>query len=165
MAEEQIYKVKVNNELNFSISNPKQELSILDLADNTYHLIVEHQSMDAKVTCEDFNSRKYKVEIFDKSFTVYIGNPLDDLIETLGLETKEIIRVDELNAPMPGLIMKIEVGEGDEVEEGQVLLILEAMKMENAIVSPRSGRIKQIAVKENQAVEKNQLLIEFEKPE
>jgi biotin carboxyl carrier protein len=63
---------------------------------------------------------------------------------------------------MPGLILEIHVRIGQAVNENDPLLILEAMKMENVITSPRDGIIKSISVKKSDAVDKNQLLIEFE---
>lgn len=158
------YKVKVNKELDFEINSMQEDFSILPLPDDTtYHTIFDHKSMDVKIVSEDFNNRTYEIEVLGKVYEVYIGNPLDDLIETLGLETKEILRIDELKAPMPRLITEVHIAEGDEVQEGQTLLILNAMKMENSISSPRNGVIKSVAVATNEAVDKNQLLIEFEK--
>jgi biotin carboxyl carrier protein len=63
---------------------------------------------------------------------------------------------------MPGLVLDINVEEGDELAEGQRILILEAMKMENSIVMHTKGRVKKVNVKKGQAVEKNQVLIELE---
>jgi biotin carboxyl carrier protein len=63
---------------------------------------------------------------------------------------------------MPGLILEISISEGQEVKENDALLILEAMKMENVIKSPRDGIIKSIKVKQTEAVDINSLLIEFE---
>ncbi|MCL4126550.1 UNVERIFIED_CONTAM: hypothetical protein GTU68_064554 [Idotea baltica] len=63
---------------------------------------------------------------------------------------------------MPGLILEINIAVGQEVKENDSLLILEAMKMENILTSPRDGIIKSISVSKGDAVEKNQLLIEFE---
>ena len=63
---------------------------------------------------------------------------------------------------MPGLILEIAVSVGQEVQENDLLIILEAMKMENSFQSPRAGVIKSIAVSKGDAVEKGQLLIDFE---
>jgi biotin carboxyl carrier protein len=60
------------------------------------------------------------------------------------------------------LIIEVSVQAGQEVKENEQLLILEAMKMENSILSPRDGVIKSISVAKSQAVDKGQLLIEFE---
>ncbi|MDL2251682.1 acetyl-CoA carboxylase biotin carboxyl carrier protein subunit [Odoribacter sp. OttesenSCG-928-J03] len=67
-----------------------------------------------------------------------------------------------INAYIPGTIMKIHVKEGQEVKEGDVLLILQAMKMDNRILSPFDGKIKKIYVKEGERVPKNTLMIELE---
>ena len=67
-----------------------------------------------------------------------------------------------LRAPMPGLVVKVEVGEGDEVTPGQGLVIVEAMKMENELKAEAPGRIGRILVAEGEAVDKDQILLDFE---
>ena len=58
-----------------------------------------------------------------------------------------------VKSPMPGNILKINVAQGQAVKEGDVLIVLEAMKMENEIVAPKSGSVAQIAVSKGQVVE------------
>ena len=67
-----------------------------------------------------------------------------------------------LHAPMPGLIVRINVSEGSEVAAGQGLVVMEAMKMENELRASAAGRVKRIAVAEKTAVEKGALLLEME---
>lgn len=64
-----------------------------------------------------------------------------------------------LKAPMPGLVVAIPVSEGQAVEKGQVLLILESMKMQNELKAPRSGAIGRIRVKVGESVEQRQTLL------
>ena len=68
----------------------------------------------------------------------------------------------EILAPMPGTIFKVHVKEGDDVIEGQELLVLEAMKMENPIVSTAAGKIKEVQVKVDDKVATKQLLLVIE---
>lgn len=68
----------------------------------------------------------------------------------------------EIHAPMPALVVKVEVGVGDEVTSGQGLIILEAMKMENEIKSHSAGKVREIFVEKGAAVEKGELLIILE---
>ena len=68
----------------------------------------------------------------------------------------------EILAPMPGTIIDIQVNEGDTVVEGQELLILEAMKMENPIVATVAGTVKEIKVAPNDKVATKQLIIVIE---
>jgi biotin carboxyl carrier protein len=64
-----------------------------------------------------------------------------------------------LKAPMPGLVVSIPVGEGQAVKKGQVLLILESMKMQNELKSPRDGTIGRVRVKAGETVEQKQTLL------
>jgi biotin carboxyl carrier protein len=68
----------------------------------------------------------------------------------------------EVQAPMPGTILKVLVKEGDAVSEDQEVLILEAMKMENPISAPAAGTIKSIKVKTDDKVDTGQVLMTIE---
>lgn len=70
--------------------------------------------------------------------------------------------VQDVKSSMPGKIVKVLVSEGDEVEQGQGLVIVEAMKMENEIKSPKAGSIKKVGVKEGETVEAGALLVVVE---
>ncbi len=70
-----------------------------------------------------------------------------------------------VRAPMPGLVVKVDVEPGQEVEPGQGVVIVEAMKMENELTSEVGGRVATVHVTEGQAVDKDDILIEFEAPD
>ncbi len=72
------------------------------------------------------------------------------------------LELNKVYAFIPGTITKIHIRKGSRVKEGDVLLVLEAMKMRNNIVSPVDGKITKINVKKGDTVAKNQLLIELE---
>jgi biotin carboxyl carrier protein len=80
----------------------------------------------------------------------------------MGMANGGARQVKEVKAPMPGLILQIQTAVGATVQKGDVLLILEAMKMENAIKSPVDGIIKAIPVNQGKSVDKNQVLVQFE---
>jgi len=69
-----------------------------------------------------------------------------------------------LTAPMPGTVVKVLVGEGDEVEEGQLLLVLEAMKMEQPVAAPHHGRVASLPYGEGDLVPGGAVLAEIEEP-
>ena len=64
-----------------------------------------------------------------------------------------------MKAPMPGLVIAVPVDEGQEIKKGQVLLILESMKMQNELKSPRDGKVSRIKVKPGASVEQKQALL------
>lgn len=86
----------------------------------------------------------------------------DLLLERFGLQSAELHRHHEVRAPMPGLVVRVLVEEGVEVERGAGLVVLEAMKMENEIRSDAPGVVSRVHVKPGDAVGKNSVLIEFE---
>lgn len=157
------FKVSVNQNNNFEITeNQITELDAVSLDAANYHLLHNNTSYKAEVVSSDFINKKYKIVINNNTYEVSIANQLDQLIKEMGFEVGKTKVVNAIKAPMPGLILEINVSVGQEVQEGDNLLILEAMKMENSFDSPRSGIIKSIAVTKGQAVDKGQLLIEFE---
>ncbi|NTU48447.1 MAG: acetyl-CoA carboxylase biotin carboxyl carrier protein subunit, partial [Syntrophobacteraceae bacterium] len=68
----------------------------------------------------------------------------------------------DLTAPMPGVIQSVEVKVGDQVKHGQTVVILEAMKMKNAIRSPRDGVVEEVCVQAGQSVGYGDVLVKFE---
>jgi biotin carboxyl carrier protein len=68
---------------------------------------------------------------------------------------------DEMNAPLPGLVIEVFVKAGDEIEAGQVILIIEAMKMKNSIRSTRGGSISEVLVSPGETVAHKQALVRF----
>ena len=91
-----------------------------------------------------------------------ISDHYDQMVERMGLLAVEEERVDTITAPIPGLIIDINVAVGQEVTEGDPLLVLSAMKMENIITAPNDGVIAGIDVAMNEAVEKGKILITLE---
>jgi len=157
------FKVQVNKNFDFDLSEQNiQNLDAVTLNNKNYHALYQSKSYHAEVAEKDFNNKTYTVVINNNEYVVSIANQLDQLIKEMGFEVGKTKVVNAIKAPMPGLILEINVSVGQEVQEGDNLLILEAMKMENSFDSPRSGVIKSITVEKGQAVEKGQLLIEFE---
>jgi len=113
--------------------------------------------------------RKFNVKVNGQSYEVEIEEVVtkDEKIastpskpaskETLNQTENEVIA-----APMPGKILDIKVGVGDLVKEGDVLLTLEAMKMENEIMASKSGKIKAVYIHKNASVNSGDILIEIE---
>ena len=85
----------------------------------------------------------------------------EKLIEQLGLDKVKKKKLKDLKAPMPGLVLKVMVEEGQQVSKGDALLVLEAMKMENLIKAADDATIGGVSINEGQAVDKGQLLIKF----
>ena len=157
------FKVVVDNTHEFKInSDDISKIDAIQTSPNSYHILKENKSVKAEVIEKDFFRKTYTIKIDNSSYEVVISDSLDLLIGEMGFAFSSSRDIDSISAPMPGLILEIHVRIGQAVNEDDPLLILEAMKMENVITSPRDGIIKNISVKKSEAVDKNQLLIEFE---
>ena len=76
-------------------------------------------------------------------------------------KTQTVAGAEDITAPMPGSILDIKVKTGDQVKKGQVLLVLEAMKMENEIVSPRDGKVVSVQATKGEAVNPGDVMIQL----
>ncbi|WP_029037404.1 biotin/lipoyl-containing protein [Salinimicrobium xinjiangense] len=157
------YKVTVNGEMNFEFTKDQiSEADIQRISSQNFHVLQDSRSFTTELIETDFLNKTYKVKVNSASYEVKISNELDLLIEAMGLNLTAAQVINDIKAPMPGLILDVQVKEGQEVKEGDYLLVLEAMKMENTLTAPRDGIVKSVSVNKGQTVDKNQLLIEME---
>jgi biotin carboxyl carrier protein len=155
------YKVRVNDSFEFE-SLSLDDFDVVPIGHNKFHILRNNQSYHGEVVSADFARKLVSLRINGTTYQVSLSDPLDQLVRELGLTAVSAQVVKEIKAPMPGLVLDIHIQEGDTVEQGNALLILEAMKMENVIKSPGKGIVKAVHVKKGQPVEKNQLLLEME---
>ena len=137
------------------------EWDLAEVKPGRYHIIRNGRSFQAEVVHTDPAEKTFALKINGQLHTVQLKDETDLLLEKLGMNTAGSSKVQELKAPMPGLIIDIKVTEGQEVQKGTPILILEAMKMENILKSPADGIIRSIKVNLRQNVEKGQVLIQF----
>ncbi len=105
--------------------------------------------------------KRFQIQIDGRTYLVHISDAVDQQILKMNLKSKKSNKLKELRAPMPGLVRQVNVQEGDEVDSGDFLFILEAMKMENVLKSPVNGIVSELFVKPGESVEKNQILLSF----
>lgn len=157
------YQLTVNNTQIFNhTASTNTTLDAVEVSPSKFHILKNNQAYTAEIIATDFIAKTYTVKVNGNTYSVAIANPLDLLIKEMGFLVGNSKQINEIKAPMPGLILEMSVSVGQEVQENDCLLILEAMKMENSFLSPRAGIIKSISAKKGDAVEKGQLLIEFE---
>lgn len=130
---------------------------------NKIHVLHNLKSFSAEILNADFINRNYSIKINGNTYKVNIETPLAQLIKEMGLSLGNNSVEDEIHAPMPGIILEVNVKEGDQVKQGDFLCVLEAMKMENALTAPRDGVVKLVHIIKGETVDKGKMLIEFHK--
>lgn len=157
------FQTKVNEEYEFDFSEEDiQKQDIINMSENKHHLLHKNQSHQLQVVKRNLLQKTYQIKINSNIYEVKISNTLDLLIKELGLSLGKAHLENEIKAPMPGVILEIDVKEGQNIKAGESLLVLEAMKMENTITASNDATIKNISVTKGQTVAKNELLIELE---
>ncbi len=157
------YKAQVNNHFQFDIS--EQALQDFDFVPNgkdTFHIVKDGKSYKANVIALDYERKAFELKVNGRVYRVALENEFDRIVNELGLEVASSSKLRDVKAPMPGLVLEISVEVGQEINQGDKLLILEAMKMENVIKSDGEGIVKAIHINKGIAVDKGQMLIEME---
>lgn len=159
-------KIQVSNQEAKFISEDqvlqyKKELDIKDIGNSLFSVLHKNKSHEISISKIDKEARLISLTIDGIFSQVSYAHKIDLLLEKMGFDLGSANKMSILKAPMPGLVVDWFVKEGDKVQSGDKLLILEAMKMENIIKSTGEGVIKKLQVQKGMAVEKNQLLIEF----
>ncbi|SRX55203.1 acetyl-CoA carboxylase biotin carboxyl carrier protein subunit [Aequorivita sp. CIP111184] len=160
---EEEYKAIVNDNFEFSLNS--KDLETIDvISDNKKsNVIFNNKSVGIETLESNFHKKTYTLSINGNRYQVKIENQLDALISKMGLSIGNASVDDEVHAPMPGIILEVNVSQGNEVKKGDFLCVLEAMKMENTLTAPRDGVVKSVNIVKGETVDKGKLLIEFEK--
>lgn len=158
-----MYKAQVNNHFQFDTSEEAiQNLDFVKEEEGVYHIIKDGKSYQADIIAVDQSQKSFSIKINSRVYNITLADKFDQLVDQLGLQVVAGTKLKDVKAPMPGLVLSISVVAGQEVEKGDKLLILEAMKMENVIKADGEGVVKAVHVNKGVAVDKGQLLIEME---
>lgn len=126
------------------------------------HWIYQNKSYNVELVEMNKDTKELVVKVNGTKYAIQLKDRFDDLLKSLGMEGTGSVRLKDLKAPMPGMVLDILVAAGDQVEKDTPLVILEAMKMENVIKCPAPGIVKKVNAVKGNAVEKNTVLIEFQ---
>jgi biotin carboxyl carrier protein len=159
---EQAHTVQLTGSRTGTFDNTPFELDMIQVKEGSFHVLKSNRSYNIEVVKNELESKTLVLAVNGHKYTLQLKDKYDVLLKSLGLDNLNSRKVNELKAPMPGLVHHIAVEEGAHVKKGDPLLVLEAMKMENILKSPEDLIIKKIVVKKGVAVEKNQVLIHFE---
>lgn len=131
------------------------------LGEGRYHILRNGKSYNAELVSADYATKTFVLKINGQRVELQAKDRFDRLLEQMGLSNATAAKVNELKAPMPGLIVDIRVQPGQAVQKGDPLLVLEAMKMENILKAPADGTVGSVKVDLRANVTKGQVLVQF----
>ncbi|HYD22578.1 MAG TPA: acetyl-CoA carboxylase biotin carboxyl carrier protein subunit [Flavipsychrobacter sp.] len=164
-------QIKVNNKNSYSVTKEDEkwlingnvaDFDVQPQPNGLLSILYNGKSYTAMVEKVDRKAKELVLRIKGQSHTLRIQEPIDQLLASMGLDMAAMKKAEPVKAPMPGMILKVLVEPGQQINKGDGLLILEAMKMENVLKAGTSATVKAIRVSERTAVEKGAILIELE---
>lgn len=161
--DDEIFEVEILNDNQVQINGKTYEVNFEEISsESIYSLIVDGNSYEILISEEEnewnvfIRGMLYSAEVIDER-----EKRLRDASGELALSSGEYT----LQAPMPGLVIKVPVKEGKKVKKGDVLVILESMKMQNELKSPHKGTITKVNIKKGARVEKREAMVMIEPDE
>jgi biotin carboxyl carrier protein len=148
-----VSSINILNQNELILDEKKYNYELITIDKYSYFLKLENKFFE--ITSEKLSSDNFRVLLTGHNLDVTIRTALQEKSVKL-LENSAAFQHhhQEVKAPMPGLILKVRKKVGEKVEQGESVIILEAMKMENDLKAPVSGVLESISVKEGSAVEK-----------
>jgi len=157
---EEIFEIEVDKDNNVTVNGEPREVDFLALGPSLYSVIMDNASLQVVV---DEDQGSYSVLLGGR---LYEGQVLDERAMMMAQRRGGLMGASgEINAPMPGLVVKVVASEGTTVEAGQTVVILESMKMQNELKAPISGVVETVKVTDGQTVNKNDLLVVITPPD
>jgi biotin carboxyl carrier protein len=163
--------LKLENQQEFTFNVKNNEVLLNDIkvdsdwiliGKNKFHVLVNNQSVTIEFIETDETGKQLTIMVNGQKQVVQVQDQFDALLKQLGMDKMVSAKINEVKAPMPGLVLRILVTEGQAVQKGDALLVLEAMKMENIIKAAGEGVVKTIKVEPKLAVDKNQVMLVME---
>ena len=145
------FEIEINDEVHVTVDGVQHQIDFQAVGNRPlYSLLIGGNSYEAYVEAVDDG---WQVLHRGNLYHVQVEDERAQRLATLGGIRSSITRGEyQLKAPMPGMVVEIPVEVGQTVSQGDLLVILESMKMQNELKSPKAGKINEINVTENQAV-------------
>ncbi len=154
------YSVDILNDHHVKVDGQIFEVDFTSIANQpVFSLLISGKSFEAYVYPGDDD---YQVLLQGRAYSVKVEDEREKRLKAAGGSTVSLSSEYHLKSPMPGMVVALPVAEGQNVKKGQVLVILESMKMQNELKSPRDGILTRVRVKPGDNVEQRQSLLSVE---
>lgn len=156
----------VNGNQTFDIQNGRLngepvDLDIVATGQDSFHILRDGKGYRAELVSAEAEEKTLTWRVNGSLYTVQVKDHFDALLDRLGLSAMVGAKVQDIKAPMPGLVLEVMVEAGQAVQKGDAVLILEAMKMENVLKAAADGTVQSVEVGKGDAVEKNTVLVKM----
>jgi len=165
-----MYILKTNDTEQIAVNIDKDQIVVNEqelhwdskqISAHEFSVLANNKVYNVFVESIDKQKKTITLKVNGTIYVSQISEPIDQILKDMGIDFTKMQKAEPIKAPMPGLILKVLVTEGQTLKKGDPVLILEAMKMENVFKSPTDAVVKSINIEQGQAVEKGQILIDL----
>ena len=156
----EIVELDKNNNLVLKIDDKKYELKIISFKNNILEFIFDNSYYEIKVL--ESTSTDLKILLNGNPLTLKKHSKLAEILEKSAGRGGGGSSQNSISSQIPGRVISVSIGKGDSVKKGDNIVVLESMKMQVAIKSPRDGVIKELKVKEGQSISRNDVVAVLE---
>jgi biotin carboxyl carrier protein len=151
------YQIEVNSDREITLDGKSFSVDFLPIASpSIISLLLDGQSYEAHVNPTDAG---WEVFLLGQRYLVTVEDERQQRLREVSSVQAAHREAFQLKAPMPGLIVAVSIKEGDQVEQGANLVVLESMKMQNELKAPRDGEVIGVRVKPGDNVDQEQVLV------
>jgi biotin carboxyl carrier protein len=156
----EIVEFDKNNNLVLKIDDEKHELKIISFKSNTLEFIFDNSYCEIRVL--ESTSTDLKILLNGNPLTLKKHSKLAEILEKSAGRGGGGSSQNSISSQIPGRVISVSISKGDSVKKGDNIVVLESMKMQVAIKSPRDGVIKELKVKEGQSISRNDVVAVLE---
>ena len=154
------YTIEINDDRRVIVDGVEYAVDFESVSGQpVYSLLIDGRSYEAYVSESEADANDWQVLIRGDLFTASVEDEREKRLRAAAGVVSSSTDEFNLKAPMPGLIVMVPVNEGQAVKKGDILVVLESMKMQNELKCPRDGKVGRVKVKAGDNVEHNQILL------
>lgn len=165
-----MYEAKVNEDVTLEIASENGQFLVNGQAPaelradgpHSFQVVQGGRNFRVHVVSVDTDAQVVVLKVNGKRAEVKLTTEIDRMLQRLGIASKSTAKAGDVRAPMPGQILGVPVVAGQQVEKGDPLIILVAMKMENVIKAAAAGTVSKVLVQPGENVQKGQPLLLME---
>ena len=151
------YLIEINDDRHVVVDGVEYAIDLAGVAGQAvYSLLVDHDSYEAFV---EEDEETWQVLLRGVLYEARVADEREERLRKTSGQIDVAGGEFKLKAPMPGLVVAVPIGEGQAIDKGDNLVILESMKMQNELKSPRAGTVSRVRVRPGDSVEQNQVLV------
>ncbi len=151
------FTIEIDGENTIIVDGERHTFDFMELGRHALHsLLLDNRSIEALI---ERQQNEYHIVWHGSLYTTQVEDERTLRLATSATKFEVGAGEIHITAPMPGLIVEVAVQKGDSVHEGDNIVILESMKMQNELKAPRAGVISRVSVKAGDSVQQSQLLV------